>query len=193
MLKVIKMSKTLFSQISFPQEEYDSQRYLSMIEDIRHIPSDTGKFPISGYSQIVGLAPIVKHQKENLIGYSHLDIEGTNILDSRLCTGKIGDIWSTTDIFKQIFFTYPEKENSSDYIKPTDMVPRHIELEENEIAIVPVRELTYQDAKKEIIGYIKKVGRKVDTIEIIEELWLDIELTMQILEEIESEGDQENG
>lgn len=87
--------------------------------------------------------------------------------------------------YQKMFYTYFGEKSEPVFIKPTDIVPRHIVLEENEIAIVPIRELTYEDAKKEIIDYIKKIGRKVDTVEIVEELWLDIELTMQILEEID--------
>lgn len=187
------MNERLFPQMDFPQEGYDPQKYVRAVEETQHMPLDVGKISISGHSSIETLVPTVKHQKENLMGYGHLNIEGSSFLDNRFYTGYVRDMWLTTGIHQQMLRTYLEKENRPEYIRPTDIVPRRIELEENEIAIVPVRELTYQDAKKEIVDYIKKVGRKVDTVEIVEELWLDIELTMQILEEIESEGDQENG
>jgi len=54
----------------------------------------------------------------------------------------------------------------------------------NDITIVPLRELSYEDAKKEIIGYLECAGkRKVYVSEIIEKLNLDIELTTEIVHE----------
>lgn len=180
------MNEILSLQMNFPQERrYDPQRYILTVEEAQYISLDIGKVSISGHSSIATFSPIAKNQKDNLMGYGHLNIEGTGVLVPRFYTGQMRDIWSTTEIRQQILSTYLEKENRPEYIKPTDIVPRHITLGENEIAIVPVRELTYEDAKKEIVDYIKKVGRKVDFIEIVEELWLDIELVIQILEDIE--------
>lgn len=63
----------------------------------------------------------------------------------------------------------------------------------DEIVIVPLRELSYDDAKREIIRYIQKVGnRKVYISEIAEQLRLDIELIMQILREIEHQNQPNN-
>lgn len=54
----------------------------------------------------------------------------------------------------------------------------------DEIIIVPVRELSHEDAKKEIIKYLESVGkRKVYVSEIVEKLRLDIELTAEIVHE----------
>lgn len=54
------------------------------------------------------------------------------------------------------------------------------------IVIVPIRELSYNDAKKEISEYIKKAGdRKVYISELAEELVIDFELIEEIIEELE--------
>lgn len=50
------------------------------------------------------------------------------------------------------------------------------------IKIVPLRELSYEDAKKEIIEYIENVEKRtVYVSEIVEKLRLDIELTADVL------------
>lgn len=52
----------------------------------------------------------------------------------------------------------------------------------DEITIVPLRELSYEDAKKEIIGYLESAGKRtVYVSEIVEKLSLDIELTAEIV------------
>ncbi|KAF5416463.1 MAG: hypothetical protein C5S48_02785 [Candidatus Methanogaster sp.] len=56
----------------------------------------------------------------------------------------------------------------------------------DEIVIVPLRELSYSGAKKEISEYIKKAGdRKVYISELAEELLIDFELIEEIIEELE--------
>lgn len=56
----------------------------------------------------------------------------------------------------------------------------------DEIVIVPIRELSYDDAKKEISEYIKRAGyRKVYISELAEELLIDFELIEEIIEELE--------
>ena len=56
----------------------------------------------------------------------------------------------------------------------------------DEIVIVPLRELSYNDAKKEISEYIKRAGdRKVYISELAEELLIDFELIEEIIEELE--------
>lgn len=55
---------------------------------------------------------------------------------------------------------------------------------QKDITIVPIRDLSYEDAKKEIFDYLQKAGkRKVYVSEIVEKLRLDIELTAGILHE----------
>ena len=57
----------------------------------------------------------------------------------------------------------------------------------DEILIVPLRELSYKDAKNEITKYIQHAaGRKVYISELAEELRLDIELIMEVMEELET-------
>jgi DNA-directed RNA polymerase specialized sigma subunit len=51
-----------------------------------------------------------------------------------------------------------------------------------DIEIVPVRNLSYEDAEKEIIEYLQKAGkRRVYISEIVKKLRLDIELVAEIL------------
>ena len=57
----------------------------------------------------------------------------------------------------------------------------------DEIVIVQLRETSYDDAKIEIIEYIKDAGRKVYISEIAEKLRLDIEVIMQVMDELESD------
>ena len=55
-------------------------------------------------------------------------------------------------------------------------------MSKKEIEIVPLRELSYADAKKEIIEYAQNAGKKkVYVSEIVEKLRLDIELVAEIL------------
>ena len=54
--------------------------------------------------------------------------------------------------------------------------------EEDMIVIVPLRELSHEDTKKEIIEYLENAGKRtVYVSEIVEILRLDIELTAKIL------------
>lgn len=56
----------------------------------------------------------------------------------------------------------------------------------NEIIIVPLREPSLEEAKLEIIEYLRDAeGRKVYISELAEKLRLDIELIMQIMDELE--------
>lgn len=53
---------------------------------------------------------------------------------------------------------------------------------EEQISIVPLRELSYEDAKREIVAYCQQAGnRKVYISEIAEKLRLDIELIADII------------
>jgi len=67
------------------------------------------------------------------------------------------------------------------------IVKSHILLVSDEIVITNVRELTYEQAKKEILGYIDKIGKHkyVYISEIAKELTIDIDLIVEILEDID--------
>lgn len=53
---------------------------------------------------------------------------------------------------------------------------------------VPVREMTHEDAKREIIKYCKRFGKSdTDVVSLVEALWLDIELVEKIVEELDKE------
>lgn len=55
----------------------------------------------------------------------------------------------------------------------------------DEILIVPLRELSHEDARKEITNYIQHAGgSKVYISELAEDLRLDIELIMKVMEEL---------
>ena len=54
-----------------------------------------------------------------------------------------------------------------------------------EIVIVPIRDLSYENAKTEISNYIQLVNnRKVYISELAEKLRLDVELIEKIMEEL---------
>lgn len=51
-----------------------------------------------------------------------------------------------------------------------------------DIEVIPVRDLSYEEAEKEIVKYLQNAGkRKVYTTEIVEKLRVDIELAADIL------------
>ena len=59
-------------------------------------------------------------------------------------------------------------------------------LPSDEIIIVPLREPSFEEAKLEIIEYLRDAeGRKVYISELAEKLRLDIELIIQIMDELE--------
>ena len=90
------------------------------------------------------------------------------------------------EIPTKITFVHKKSEECKTYYANfSRMKSRHIS--SDEIVIVPLRELSYKDAKREIVKYIGSVGnRKVYISEIAEKLRLDIELIMQIFEELET-------
>ncbi len=54
-----------------------------------------------------------------------------------------------------------------------------------DIEVIQVRDLSYEDAEKEIIEYLQKAGkRKVYVSEIVEKLRLDIEISSDILHKL---------
>ena len=61
-------------------------------------------------------------------------------------------------------------------------------LSTDEITIIPIRKLSYDDAKREIQAYIHKMGyRKVYVSEIAEKLVIDFDLIEDILEDIKKD------
>ncbi len=58
----------------------------------------------------------------------------------------------------------------------------------DEILIVPLRDISHENAKKEITNYIQHAGgRKFYISELAEELRLDIELIIEVMEELKTE------
>jgi Arc/MetJ-type ribon-helix-helix transcriptional regulator len=53
--------------------------------------------------------------------------------------------------------------------------------------IIKIREIEYEDAKKEILGYYRSYDEAYIS-EVAEDLELDLELVLQITEELEKEG-----
>lgn len=53
--------------------------------------------------------------------------------------------------------------------------------------IIKLRDIDYEDAKKEVLGYYKTYNESYD-YEVAENLELDYELVCQITEELEAEG-----
>jgi len=58
---------------------------------------------------------------------------------------------------------------------------------DSDIWIVPLREMAYEDAKSEIIEYRNNCNYNTWISELVEALWLDIELVTQIVEDIDKE------
>jgi hypothetical protein len=55
----------------------------------------------------------------------------------------------------------------------------------SEIEIVQVRELSYEDAEREIVEYVRNAGnRKVYASEIAEALVIDFDLIEEVMEEL---------
>lgn len=75
-----------------------------------------------------------------------------------------------------------------DLYNPCQMHPERVKLpvvekSKPEMVIIPVKELSYEEAKKEVMDYIQTKGGKVSISEIVEKLRLDIEVVAKILEE----------
>ena len=68
------------------------------------------------------------------------------------------------------------------------IVKAHIILVSDEIIISAVRELTYEQAKKEILEYINEAdNHKIYVSKIAEKLLIDIDLIVEVLEDIDDE------
>lgn len=79
------------------------------------------------------------------------------------------------------------REHQPDLYKPChgepDKVKKPTKPHTPEIIVVPVKELSYDETKKQVMDYIKTKGGKVSVSEIVEKLRLDIELVAKILED----------
>lgn len=84
-------------------------------------------------------------------------------------------------------FRLPIQDGNDDVDR--SVVPVAGQSDKDEIIIVSLRELPYEDAKAEIETYIQKAGdRKVYISELAEELRLDIDLIIDILSELEEQS-----
>lgn len=73
-------------------------------------------------------------------------------------------------------------DNNNCYEKSSFIMRRGPDLLQKDIEILPIRNLLYEDAEKEIIEYLQKAGkRRVYVSEIVEKLRLDIELVARIV------------
>lgn len=111
----------------------------------------------SGHQSQVGMVNIREIRPETFFGMPHVSFD-------------YGDWFNP----KNLAAHYPS------LIKPKPILS-------DEILIVPLRELSHENAKKEITDYIQHAGgRKVYISELAEELRLDIELIMEVMEELKT-------
>jgi len=69
-------------------------------------------------------------------------------------------------------------------------LPFRKELTVEPITIIPIKEVSYNDAKEEIITYIKsKEGEKVYISELAEEFSFDIDLIIQVVADLKENGE----
>ena len=100
----------------------------------------------------------------------------------------IGPLINTTigDETKVIRFSFPIQDDSIYRSEDPLVILPAVQYDIDEIVIVPLRELSYENAKAEIEMYIQKAGdRKVYISELAEELCIDIDLIIDILSELE--------
>ncbi len=76
------------------------------------------------------------------------------------------------------------REHQSDLYKPCHGEPDKVKLiKPQPIVVMPVKELSYEESKKQVMNYVQTKGGKVSISEIVEKLRLDIEMVAKILEE----------
>ncbi len=79
------------------------------------------------------------------------------------------------------------REHQPDLYKPChgepDKVKLSIKKHEPEIVVVSIKELSYDETKKQVMNYIKTKGGRVSISEIVEKLRLDIGLVSKIIED----------
>jgi len=73
------------------------------------------------------------------------------------------------------------------YLSASDFLREAVRDKLKAIKIIKTREIDYNNAKKEILGYYKKYSEAYD-YEVADDLELDYELVCQIVDELESEG-----
>lgn len=114
--------------------------------------------------------------------------------DDEWCEYGLGDTKeeAITDLKKQFDFLYkcygcsPDCSLMNRAIGFKKDILELIGAGEGSIWIVPVRELLYKDAKKEILDYINSFDR-IGVANLVEALWLDIELVSEIVNDIDCE------
>ena len=73
------------------------------------------------------------------------------------------------------------------YLNESDFVRDAIRHRLSEIKVIKCREVDYETAKKEVLGYFKRLGEAYPD-KASEDLELDFELVMKISEELRKEG-----
>lgn len=140
---------------------------------------------------------VYNHAVIKLVFNSAIDSLNFKVIKSRYAT----DIFFRTRISYENNKLIDVKKEFNDWVNGHDdsfkfeimnsripIVKAHIISVTDEIIISDVRELTYEQAKKEILEYINKIGnREVRVSEIAKKLTIDFDLIVEILEDIDDE------
>lgn len=78
-------------------------------------------------------------------------------------------------------------DNFHDYFIKARKPPKGISDDNFDIIIREVRDLSYEEAKQELLDYVDK-NKKIYLSKILTDLWLDVELVLEILGELKKEG-----
>ena len=136
------------------------------------------------------------HEEMKLIFNSAIDNLNIKFIKSRFTT----DVFFRTEMSYENNILVDIKEEFYDWVDEHDdsfrfeimnskipIVKSHVILVTDEIIISDVRELTYEQAEKEILEYINKIGnREVHVSEIAEKLLIDIDLIAEVLDKVMS-------
>lgn len=73
------------------------------------------------------------------------------------------------------------------YLSTSDFLREAVRDKLKAIKVIKIRDIHYDTAKKEVLGYYKKYSEAYD-YEVADDLELDYELVCQIVDELEAEG-----
>lgn len=137
---------------------------------------------------------VYNHAIIKLVFNSAIDSLNFKVIKSKFTT----DVFFRTEIsykndilvdIKKEFYDWVDEHNDNFKFEIMNsripIVKAHIMLVTDEIIVSDVRELTYEQAEKEILEYINKIGnREVHISEIAEELSIDIDLIIEVLRDM---------
>lgn len=123
---------------------------------------------------------------EDLYGYRNND-EFTFFSEGETIEEAIEQLNKEFDFLYKSYVCSPDNLLTEDTIQLKKNIQEIIGIDNSDIWIIPVRELSYKDAKNDIIEYRISFKHDADIIDLVEALWLDIELVIEIVEELDKE------